>query len=203
MKKLIGALVLLIAVAFVSCKKNIIKPDNTSGSTSQQISTGNSGDSKGTTNATPADDSLNNVKGIIRLQLALDSINCDNILLNFDPNSQPVYTPGKDAPTLMGFGKVSLSSFSSNNIPLAIYTLPLTQKGVKIRLAVNAQSDGLYTLNMKAIQSIPQAYDLWLMDGFKKDSVELRYNKSYAFNIIKADTGSFGVNRFKLVIRTR
>ncbi|HEX3385427.1 MAG TPA: hypothetical protein VHS53_09575 [Mucilaginibacter sp.] len=200
MKKIIGAVVLLTLAAFVSCKKDTIKPGTTSGN-AQQVSTVNT-DTKGTASTTAADDSLNNVKGIVRLQLAQDSINCDNILINFDPNSQAVYTPGKDAPTLLGFGKVSLSSFSSNNIPLSIYTLPLTQNGVKIRLAVNAQKDGVYMVNLKAIQSIPQAYDLWLMDRYRKDSVELRYNHTYAFNIIKSDTSSFGVNRFKLVIRT-
>jgi hypothetical protein len=56
---------------------------------------------------------------------------------------------------------------------------------------------------MMALNAVPQAYDLWLIDGYKKDSLELRYNNTYAFNIIKADTNSFGANRFKLAIRTR
>jgi hypothetical protein len=143
------------------------------------------------------------VKGSIRLQLAKDTINSDNILINFTPNSQPAYLPGLDAPTLQGFGQVSLSSLSSNNVALSIYTLPLTKKGIKVPLRVNVQSDGIYTMKLKSLKSIPMAYDLWLMDRYKRDSVELRYNSTYAFNVYKTDTTSFGEHRFKLVIRTR
>jgi hypothetical protein len=200
MKKVIGTLLLLIAVTFFSCKKDSVKP--AAAATDKQVSAGTNKTSQVTTSSPVANDSLNNVKGIMKLQLAKDSINSDDILINFDPNSQTSYVPGMDAPTFQGFGKVSLSSISSNNVPMSIYTLPLTAKGDKIALRVNAETDGVYTLNLTALKSIPKAYDLWLMDKYKKDSVELRYNRIYAFNIYKADTSSFGVNRFKLVIRT-
>jgi hypothetical protein len=54
---------------------------------------------------------------------------------------------------------------------------------------------------MKELAGIPQLYDVWLMDAFKKDSVNMRTNKIYTFNIIKSDTNTFGSNRFKLVLR--
>ena len=196
MKKIVGILV-LISVISVACKKSSVKPENTTVNTSAGNTTGQS-----TSNSTTVVDSANNVKGSVSLQLAKDSINSDNISINFDPNSQAAYTPGMDAPTFQGFGQVSLSSISSNNIPLSIYTLPLSPKGLKISLSVSAQSDGIYSLNLKGLRSVPRVYDLWLMDCYKKDSVELRYNHNYAFNIYKADTSSFGKNRFKLVIRT-
>jgi len=199
MKKVFGALLVVVTLAFFSCRKNTVKPRETTGNTNQQETS----ISQGTTNSTPAPDSLDNVKGWLRLQLTKDSINADNILVAFDPSAQTTYVPGKDAPTLQGFGQVSLSCLSSNNVPLSIYSLPLTSKGVCIGLRVNAQHDGIYTMNLKDLKSIPEAYDLWLMDKYRKDSVELRYNNAYAFNIIKSDTSSFGLNRFKLVVRTR
>jgi trimeric autotransporter adhesin len=197
MKKAIGA-ILLITVVFFSCRKSSVKP-----TTQTSDPTGTVLVSQGGTTTTAANDSLTNVTGYLRLQLAKDTINTDNILITFDPSAQTAYVPGADAPTLAGFGQVSLSSLSSNNIPLSIYTLPLTPKGVKIGLKVNSQADGVFTLNLKEIHSIPEAYDLWLIDGYRKDSLEIRYNNTYAFNIFKADTNSFGTNRFKLVIRTR
>jgi hypothetical protein len=197
MKKAIGA-ILLITVLFFSCRKGSVKPDTQTGSPTGTVLV-----SQGGTTAITANDSLDDVKGSLRLQLAKDTINTDNILITFDPDAKSIYVPGTDAPTLQGFGEVSLSSLSSNNIPLSIYTLPLTPKGVKIGLKVNSQADGVFTLDLKDIKSIPLAYDLWLIDGYKKDSLQLRYNHTYAFNIFKADTGSFGANRFKLVIRTR
>jgi hypothetical protein len=39
------------------------------------------------------------------------------------------------------------------------------------------------------------------MDKYKKDSLDIRNNAAYAFDIDKSDTGSFGSNRFALVIR--
>lgn len=197
MKKAIGA-ILLITVIFFSCRKSSVKPNTQTGNTSGTVLV-----SQGGTTATTANDSLSDVKGFLRLQMAKDSINTDNILITFDPKAKSIYVPGADAPTLQGFGQVSLSSLSSDNIPLSIYTTPLTPKGLKIGLRVNAQNDGIYSLKLIAINSIPEAYDLWLIDGYRKDSLEVRYNNTYGFNIFKADTGSFGANRFKLVIRTR
>lgn len=197
MKKAIGA-ILLITVIFFSCRKSTVKPDAQSSNPTGTVLVNQVG-----TTTTTATDSMNNVTGQLRLQLAKDSINTDNILLNFDPNAQTAYVPGVDAPTLQGFGQVSLSILSSNNVALSIYSLPLTPKGVKISLRVNAQADGVYSLNLKSITSVPKAYDLWLIDGYKNDSLEMRYYNSYAFNIFKADSNSFGANRFKLVIRTR
>lgn len=137
------------------------------------------------------------------MQLAMDSVNTDQIKLSFDPNAQTVYAPAVDVPAPQSSGKISIAWISSDNIPLSTYMMPLTPAGIKIPLRVNAQSDGVYSLNLQGLQSVPLPYDLWLMDGYKKDSLELRYNYSYAFDIYKADTGSFGANRFKLVIRLR
>ena len=70
-----------------------------------------------------------------------------------------------------------------------------------IRLNVNASTDGVYKLNMLEIKGIPQIFDIWLKDAYKKDSLDMRHNNTYAFDVIKSDTNTYGSKRFSLVIR--
>ena len=49
--------------------------------------------------------------------------------------------------------------------------------------------------------NIPRLFKIWLMDTYKKDSLDIRHNASYAFNVDLTDTNSYGKNRFQLVIR--
>lgn len=137
----------------------------------------------------------------LRLQLAKDSVNTDDVLVRFAHNASTAYTPNLDAPTKQGSGKVSLSSLSNDHISLAINVQPLPKTSGTIGLTVNAIADGIYTLNMKNITGIPQLFDIWLMDRYKKDSLDMRHNTTYAFNLYKADTNSYGSARFQLVIR--
>jgi hypothetical protein len=138
----------------------------------------------------------------LRLQLAKDSINTDDIYIGFDPAASSKYVFNQDGPYKPGNGKVSLSSISSDNVALAINRLPLP-KLIKttIRLNVNATADGVYKLNMTEVIAVPQLFEIWLMDAYKKDSLDMRHNATYAFSLYKADTNSFGSNRFSLGIR--
>lgn len=199
MKPRIFALLLLPFIFLSSCQKSSVAPTITP-STSKTTTTTVAATS---TPLNQGIDSLSNIKGFLRLQLAKDSINTDNILINFLPTAKTTYVGNEDAPTFQGFGQVSLSSLSSDNVPLAINALPLTKKGLSIGVKVNAKTDGVYRLKMMTIKSVPTVFDIWLMDKYKKDSLDLRQNPSYAFNIIKADTSSFGSHRFKLVIRQK
>jgi hypothetical protein len=200
MKKVIVALLLFTCVGFYACQKNSVEP------TVKQIT-----NTQQTTNSTAAvtqtapqpDTAGNNVNGWLKLQLEKDAINTDNIVIAFNPSASPAYVPGEDAPTLQGFGQVSLSSFSSDNIALAINNLPLTNKGLSIGLKVNATKDGIYQMQLLQVSGVPSMYAIWLKDGFKKDSLDMSMYPSYAFNIYKADTSSFGSHRFKLVIRQK
>jgi hypothetical protein len=53
---------------------------------------------------------------------------------------------------------------------------------------------------MTEIAAVPQIYEVWLMDAFTKDSVDMRKTPSYTFDLT-TDTNSYGVNRFKVVLR--
>ncbi|MGZ3811034.1 MAG: T9SS type A sorting domain-containing protein [Mucilaginibacter sp.] len=138
----------------------------------------------------------------LRLQLAQDSINTDDIIINFRDTTKVAYVKNEDAPYKPGLGSVSLSSTSADSVALAINELPLPQQNSQtIRLNVNAKTDGIYQLNMKEVVGIPQLYDVWLMDAYKKDSLNMQQSKIYSFNIYKNDSSSFGSNRFSLLIR--
>jgi len=136
----------------------------------------------------------------LRLQLVEDAINTDDTYIGFNPSARAEYVYNEDAPYIAGNGQLGLASFSSNNIPLAINKMLLTQSRT-INLAVNANTDGVYKLNMLEIKGIPQIYDIWLKDAYKKDSLDMRHNNSYAFDIIKSDTNTYGSKRFSLVVR--
>lgn len=137
----------------------------------------------------------------LRLQLAKDSINTDDVYIGFRSNADTKYSENEDAPYNPGSGLVSLSSFSEDKVQLAINKLPLPKlKPEIIPLKVAANNYGEYRLNLTEIAAIPKIFKVWLMDHFNKDSVDLRQNTSYIFDMT-TDTNSYGANRFELVIR--
>ena len=146
---------------------------------------------------------ITNINQYIRLQvMGKDSAISEQTMIRFKDQVQLAYKPDVDALYKPGFAQASLSSKSSDHADLSINSVPLPkQKGESIQLNVNANYSGTYTLRLRDIVAVPQLYDLWLMDMYKKDSLDMRQNKAYFFDIYKNDTASFGSNRFKLVIR--
>jgi hypothetical protein len=138
----------------------------------------------------------------IRLKMVTDSLSYDDIFIGFNSSASVTYSPNEDAKYLPGnAAHESLASFSSDSVKLAINYLPLPKIAPQvIRLFASAREYGTYTIQRSDIQAIPPIYDIWLMDNFKKDSLDIRANSSYRFDIT-ADTNSYGSNRFSLVIR--
>ncbi|MBS1521066.1 MAG: T9SS type A sorting domain-containing protein [Bacteroidetes bacterium] len=138
-----------------------------------------------------------------RIQLTgSDSTISEQTLIRFKDQAPLTYTDDVDALYKVGPGGASLSTQSQDNFTLCINTIPLPKdKSEVIKLNVNATSGGLYTIRLRDLTAIPQLYDIWLMDAYQKDSLDMRQNKIYSFNINKSDTTSFGSNRFTLVIR--
>ncbi len=138
----------------------------------------------------------------LRLEMGQSATINDQTLIRFDNQATLAYDTNIDAEYKDGYGRVSLSTKSSDNVNLSIYTVPLPkQTAIKIKLNVNAGADGAYNMALTDIVAVPQLYDVWLMDAYKKDSVNLRLTNSYTFNITNADTATFGNRRFSLVIR--
>lgn len=139
-------------------------------------------------------------KPLLRLQLAKDAISKDETIIILNSKAHTAYVQNEDAVYLKGIGAVNLSNMSSDRLPLAISQVPLPQNKQTIPLNITVNAAGPYTLNLTEIKNLPDIYDVWLMDGYTKDSLDIKHNPTYSF-AVSADTASTGTNRFKLVIR--
>ena len=93
---------------------------------------------------------------------------------------------------------------SSDSVNTSVKWLPFPVGAVKsetIKLNFSVVNDGIYQLTRPDFKAIPQLFDVWLMDAYKKDSVDIRHNDTYSFNVTKSDTNSFGANRFSIIVR--
>ena len=138
----------------------------------------------------------------LKLQMSKDSIHNENIVIQFNENAKTTFDFSKDALYMKGFAPISLSSSSSDHVALAINQQPLPkQTATHIGLNISATASGTYTMSLKSLAGLPKLYDIWLMDNYRKDSVDMRVNPSYLFDIDTKDTASFGSNRFVVVVR--
>ena len=136
----------------------------------------------------------------MNLMLAKDSVNTDDIIIHLNGDAGTAYNPQTEAIYHPGFGQVNLSSITSDNVALAINSQPFPKTRSKIALSVNVTTDGTYQLSMKNIVGIPKLYNIWLIDNYTKDSVDMRTKAVYSFTITKSDSNSFGAHRFMLSI---
>jgi trimeric autotransporter adhesin len=145
----------------------------------------------------------NAVQQLLRLRLSIDTLNYDDIAIGFNSAASTKYNGQEDAEYLPGINaNEGLSSYSSDSVRLAINFLPLPKQNQQvIKLDVEARLSGLYKFQRTTLDAIPQIYEIWLMDSYKRDSLDLRNNSTYAFNVDLADINSYGSNRFRLIIR--
>lgn len=107
-----------------------------------------------------------------------------------------VYLAGPTAP-------VSMTSLSSDGVKTSVNLLPDYHNGSRVKLNVAANATGIYNLKLEGVRNIDTLYDIYLMDHFKKDSLDIRRYGTYVFNLVSTDTTTFGANRFELVIRRK
>jgi hypothetical protein len=140
----------------------------------------------------------------IRLSLSKDTTSKSEILIGFNPGSNKkynqkeddLYFSGQHAPQAMW-----VTSADSFKVVSKWLTLPKANQPDTANVTVSALTSGQYTLTRSELKAVPALYDLWLMDNYKKDSLDIRHNSTYIFNIDLNDTASFGKNRFKVIIR--
>jgi len=139
----------------------------------------------------------------IRLQLrGKDSTVGDQTMIRFNSMATGKYTRGVDAAFMRGLGEASLSTKSTDMVDLSINNIPFPKQNAEaVKINFSAANSGKYTLTLRDVVQVPQLYDLWLKDAYKADSVNLRLNKTYSFDVNKTDSASFGAGRFTLVIR--
>jgi sugar lactone lactonase YvrE len=136
----------------------------------------------------------------LRLKLSADNIHTEETILSFNPGASSKYVYNEDAPHKTGQGIVGISSTSSDNVKMAINTQPILSN-MTIPLNVNATVSGLYNINLSQDVQLPSIYEVWLKDAHEKDSLDIKDNPVYNFDINISDTTTFGSNRFSLVIR--
>jgi hypothetical protein len=140
---------------------------------------------------------------VLRFKMRMDSINTDDVVIGFSGKSSNTFVNEEDAEDMGGNGAlVSLSLISADSVNLAISRQPLPATQTVTSLFVSSKTSGLYTFELTKEVDLPSVYQVWLMDAFKKDSLDMHANKVYSFTIDKNDPNTFGNKRFSLVIRT-
>jgi hypothetical protein len=137
------------------------------------------------------------------MKLEKDSLLFDYCGIYYGKQWQAAYDD-IDAPYLTGYtAKVTMASMTSDGMKAAVNHMPDYTAGSRVKLYINALTSGLYKLKLEGVRNIDTLYNIYLLDHFKKDSLDIRRYGTYAFNLVKTDTSTFGGNRFELVIRRR
>jgi trimeric autotransporter adhesin len=140
----------------------------------------------------------------LRLSLSKDTTSQNEVLIGFNQGSTKKYNqreddlffPGQSSPQ-----SAWVTSADSFKVVSKWFTLPKINQPDTANIGVTALTSGQYTFTRTELKAIPAVYDLWLIDTYKKDSLDIKSNSSYVFNIDLTDTATFGKNRFKLIIR--
>ena len=145
---------------------------------------------------------VNGSQGSIRLQMEMDSVNKEELYVGFGRGYSGGYKVSEDALYNSGPSKVHFYSQTAERAGVAINKQPLVSSGqVVIPLVLTAGTDGRYQIRRTDMSGIPAVFDIWLMDDYKKDSLDIRHNSSYLFDITNGDTSSYGSRRFRLLLR--
>jgi len=140
----------------------------------------------------------------LRLKVSADSINYDDVVIGFSASSTTKYDSNVDSKFFPGWGnEVSVAAISSDSIKVSVKWEPFPKISATriIKLYVSAKAGGQYTLQRTDLQAIPAIYDVWLMDNYLRDSLDIKHNTAYIFNVNLSDTASYGNNRFTIVVR--
>jgi hypothetical protein len=141
----------------------------------------------------------------IRLDLAKDTTGKSEIVVGFNPGSNKNYNQIEDDLYLGALSPTNQSMWTTSNDNIKLVTkwqaLPKAKQQDNIGITVNGAATGQFTLTRSELKGIPKLYKVWLMDMYMKDSLDLRNNSTYVFNINLADTNTFGSKRFQVIVR--
>lgn len=198
-----STLLLASVLLLVACKKetavtpaaNPVTPTKTTTTTQ---STTTSTTTTTTTTSTPAADTLANLSAI-KIGLMTDSTNYDETMFLFRKTANLAFDPNMDGEYLQGYGLESLASVAPDGTDMAIYSVPYTSN-MSIKLDVHTKNDGQFLFKMTYARTLPANLQVWIKDSYAKDSLNVR-SGNYKFNVIKADTASYGSHRFRMILK--
>jgi hypothetical protein len=145
----------------------------------------------------PAEDAL----GLLHLKFAQDSVNNDWVAVAFGKNFKDKYDNFDSGDLDGATPKIFLSSYTSDGTRTSVNALSEIGAGKRVKLFVKSTVNGLHSISMPDITNINIGkYDIFLVDHFKKDSLNIGLYKIYNFNIDLSDTTTMGPDRFELVI---
>jgi hypothetical protein len=176
---------MLVSAAFFSCKKDLVSSVSSA---------------KQKTPVVPAaakHDTIPN-GSCFNIRLQQDSAALDETSVIFKQSASSTFNDQEDARYFQGMGKANLWSFTGDGTPCAIQTTSYTG-GMSIVLGTQFRHSGTYLLKVSFLK-MPSAKHIWLHDGMKNDSLDLR-TRNYVFDVNTADTTSYGNNRFKVILR--
>lgn len=138
---------------------------------------------------------------IMSISLTLDSVNNNETTIQFgEKTAKNSFDRQEDAYYMSGPAQTTfLASYTKDNQPCLINHMGSLDSIKTIPLYAEGQKDGLYTFKFTGASAIDQRYKFYLVDNFKKDSLDLSANDVYNFNIQRSNTQTFGATRFILV----
>ena len=137
------------------------------------------------------------------MKLEQDSTIYDYCGIYFDKDASAKFAD-RDALNLNATtSRAYMASLSSDGIKTSINSMPDYHASSHIKLYVAASANGRYQLKLEGVRNIDTLYDIFLIDKYKRDSLDIRQYGAYKFDLITSDTTTYGGNRFELSIRRR
>ena len=133
-----------------------------------------------------------------KIRMMLDSSNYDDLLIKYVNNA----TQNKDMYDVAKmYGSVNISSYGSDNQMLAVSARPLATLNDTIRLNVSG-ANGQYKMYFMNSDKIAVLDNVQLIDQYTSQVIDLKTTSSYQFSISNTIAGSFGPNRFLILVST-
>ncbi len=141
---------------------------------------------------------------LLKIRLSIDSIKTDATVIVFTPNSTKQGNDNNDAVKFYN-DKLNLFTVSRDTVSLAINSRPLPETIDTVKLSVFSYDSSnvfttTHTLNFDSLNTIDVMYDMFLVDQFTNQKINIRNTSSYSFDIT-TDPNSWGNNRFILIFK--
>jgi len=140
----------------------------------------------------------------IRLRMIQDVSHSDLAYIRFNENYKATFDSTEDIGDLNADGQtVFFGSMTSDSVEVDVNSMPSVHKKLSFYLSVNASTSGNYTIKKQDLVGIDEVYDVWLVDHFKNDTVNLRTVDSTTFAIDKTNSSTYGNSRFEIAINQK
>lgn len=128
----------------------------------------------------------------------IDADISDETMIVFKAGSHTTKT-AEDA-SYLGEGEVMLASLSTDNQQLAINYYPNVEMETEVKLQLNGQDSGLYSLAL-GDNMLSDFSEILLVDNYLGKATNIKAEPTYTFSIDRNISDTYGKERFKLVFK--